>query len=99
MTNRIPLSDQLIRGYISANRKFGRKHPITGQDWVAKTVLFGKRLVFIGIALLILCFFLPDDGRRLVFVGMALATVAAGVWHQRFAQRVFTVAQDYRNPS
>lgn len=99
MTNRMPLSDQLIRGYISANRKFGRKHPITGSCWVAKTVLFGKRLVLIGIALLILCFFLPNDGRRLVFVAIALVTVAAGVWHQRFAQRIFEAAQDEWNRS
>ena len=99
MTNRIPLSDQLIRGYISANRKFGRKHPIAGPDWIAKTVLFGKRLVLIGIALLILCFFLPNDGRRLVFVAIALATVAAGVWHQRCAHRIFAAAQDDRNHS
>lgn len=93
MTKRISLADRLIYGYLHANAKFGRKHPIVGPDWVAKTVLFGKRLVMIGAALLILCVILPNDARRLLFVGMGLVTVAVGLWHQRNAQRIFDKAQ------
>jgi hypothetical protein len=97
MTDRVTLSDRLIHGYLYANATFGRKHPITGAAWVAKTVLFGKRLVLVGVALLILCVFLPNDGRRLVFVGMGLLTVVVGVWHQRYAPRIFAMAQARRS--
>lgn len=87
---------QLIRGYIAANARFAKKKPIDGQDWVKNTVLFGKRMVVVGAALLVLCAFLPNDARRLAFIGAGLLVLVVGFWHQRSAQAIFDAANAQR---
>lgn len=82
-----------IRGYLWGSRRFAKERPISGDDWVSSTVVFGKKVVMIGVALFVLCAFLPNDWRRLVFVGMAGLLVIAGHWTQRNAQAIFDAAQ------
>lgn len=94
MSNARPKQGAMIKGYLWANRTFASAKPIVGPDWIRGTIAFGKQLVFVGAALLVLCIFLPNDSRRWIFVGMGLIVVAVGLWHQRNAQRIFDAAQE-----
>jgi len=86
----------LIRGYIWANARFAKDKPITGPDWVGRTIRFGRNVMLIGAVFLLICLFLPADPRRVIMIALGVIVLALGYWNTRNAQAIFDAAQRSR---
>jgi hypothetical protein len=82
-------SSWLVRWYARTIPPYTKNKPAQwDEDWVRGTVRFGSQVMIVGLVVLLVAVFLPNDSRRWFFVIAGALQVAIGHWLTRNAAAI-----------